>query len=794
MRIVWEGWVAAGERRRTDKKNIMKSLRFRNADAIDRQHPCPHIPQVKILTEGGQGALCGAAGSVGRTMIRTWCGLVAAGGVVGALQIPAEGWLYSGHLYHPQDAALKIPYTDYVAVDVSFQHAMALKRDGGVVGWGAGNQPDLKVPPAARSGIMAISAGRAHSLALTKNGEVIAWGGNDFGECTVPEEARSGVTAVEAGGYHSLALKNGGVIAWGMTHHYNMIVVPPAAKSGVVAFTNGGDHTLALKEDGSVVAWGRNDNGQTNVPAEAMYGVTAVAASGLHSMALKEDGRVIAWGYGPLTELPEETQSDVISISAGFHHSAALKKGGRVVIWGHSSVAALDVPAEALSGVVSINAQDVNPMALKEDGTIVTWGADNPLRSLPAAFRPGITSISTNNSRTVIVRDGVVYENGGNIGTAPPPEAKSGVRSAQAGGLHVVALKEDGSVLAWGMNIKGETTIPVAARSGVKEIAASSLTSAALKEDGTVIVWGDSTVGQTSVPAAAQSGVEHISMTAAHVLALKQDGSVVAWGGNVSGQTTVPPEASSGVTAIATGWGHSVALKNGGVIAWGSNTMGQSTVPVAAQSGVTAISAYGDHTVALKADGNVVIWGDNSHGQDVVPALVRGRVGAVIATRGATFFKLKEPIGGYEDWTVSCGLAGNDAAPAASPHGDGLSNLLKYAFNLDGSRPDARGMTGPEGLAGLPRGKPFTTLPHPGLPDGLEMTYLRRKNSGLDYVVEFSGTLEPAGPGSWTSTTPTPPIVHPVNEEWERVSVMNPQGPGNPARGFGRVRVIRQVD
>jgi alpha-tubulin suppressor-like RCC1 family protein len=147
---------------------------------------------------------------------------------------------------------------------------------------------------------------------------------------------------------------------------------------------------------------------------------------------------------------------------------------------------------------------------------------------------------------------------------------------------------------AWGKNTEGQSTVP-ADLSSVVAIAAGEFHSLALKADGTVVAWGF--LGLGTVPAGL-SGVVAIAAGSGHSLALKADGTVAAWGSNNSGQTTVPA-GLSGVVAIAAGDWHSLALKaDGTVTAWGDNTAGQSAVPPSL-SGVLAIAAGGRHSLSL---------------------------------------------------------------------------------------------------------------------------------------------------------------------------------------------------
>jgi len=130
----------------------------------------------------------------------------------------------------------------------------------------------------------------------------------------------------------------------------------------------------------------------------------------------------------------------------------------------------------------------------------------------------------------------------------------------------------------------------------VKAIGAGSLHSVALKEDGTVVAWGDGSSGAITIPAGL-TNVKSISVGTITVV-LKEDGTVVAWGSNIDGKSTVPA-GLIGVTAISTGLLHTLALKEDGtLVTWGNNRYGQTIVP-AGLTGVIAIAAGSNHTVAL---------------------------------------------------------------------------------------------------------------------------------------------------------------------------------------------------
>ena len=262
---------------------------------------------------------------------------------------------------------------------------------------------------------------------------------------------------------------------------------------------------------------------------------TLIAGGFEHSLTAKGDGTVVAWGnnsYGEAT--PPAGLTGVIAVAAGDNHSLALKSDGTVVAWGSNSQNQTTVPT-GLNGVTSIAARGSQSLALKNDGTVVGWG------SYASSIPPDldlVVAIAAGETYSLVVRDKTreVVVIGSPSGT-PMPAGLNDVLSLSAWS-HSLAVKSDGSVVAWGSNTSGQATVP-AGLSGVIQVAAGSEHSLALKDDGTVVAWGSNAQGQTSVPAGL-SNVVAIAAGRYHSLALKADGSVVTWGYNPLNKLTVP--------------------------------------------------------------------------------------------------------------------------------------------------------------------------------------------------------------------------------------------------------------
>ncbi|NLX91354.1 MAG: hypothetical protein GXZ07_07170 [Firmicutes bacterium] len=335
-----------------------------------------------------------------------------------------------------------------------------------------------------------------------------------------------------------------------------------------VAVAAGKEHSVVLRADGTVWAWGNNSFGQLGngtiqnsakpVRVRELDEVIAIAAGDYHTIALRFDGTVWAWGDNSYNQLGIKKDQDdvstltkckpvqvkhltkVISIAAGARHNLALRSDGTVRAWGDNSYGQLgDGTKESresirhvayLGKTQAISAAGFSSAALLTDGTIRTWGAN----------RHGHLG---NGRRT-----------GTQLLTARVEDLTT-VTAVSMGTEHMVVLKEDGTVWAWGNNTSGQLgdgtrfnrLQPVKVRhvENALSIAAGEVHTLAVTSDGTVWAWGGNSYGQLGdgttrdrpVPVNQKELQEIICIAAGdeHSLALDANGSIWAWGSNWSG-------------------------------------------------------------------------------------------------------------------------------------------------------------------------------------------------------------------------------------------------------------------
>jgi alpha-tubulin suppressor-like RCC1 family protein len=360
----------------------------------------------------------------------------------------------------------------------------------------------------------------------------------------------------------------------------------------------GRSHIVTLTSDGTVWSTGNNYYGQlgngtttdsnTLVQANGLSGVIAVAGGYDFSAALKNDGTVWAWGYNYYGQLGDGTSTDRnISVQV------KVKKDDKLDIF---------------SGVIAIAAGDGFTVALKDDGTVWSWGVNRWYGQL------GNGTMTDSNTPVQVV-------------------GLSGVTAIAAGSCNAVALKNDGTVWAWGDNANGELG------------AGHDINNLQIFPNSNVPVQVCATTDNiTGVCLTYLTGVKAIAVGDRSTFALKNNGTVWSWGANWNGQlgdgtTTdryIPVQVTglTDITAISAGFRHNIALKNDGTVwSWGVNwygqlgdgTVGDSSIPVQVMynngsmlepfSGVIGIAAGDGFSAALRNDGTIWAWGTNSSGQ-----------------------------------------------------------------------------------------------------------------------------------------------------------------------------------
>ena len=203
------------------------------------------------------------------------------------------------------------------------------------------------------------------------------------------------------------------------------------------------------------------------------------------------------------------------------------------------------------------------------------------------------------------------------------------------------ALKSDGSVVAWGSSRYGGDNSKVAGNlgGGVKKVFSTDYAFAALKTNGSVVVWGHDSYGGNSskVSRSLRSGVVNIFSTRRAFAAVKTDGSVVVWGHDTYGGKVgaVSSQLSSGVvTIVSTDQAFAAIKSNGTVVTWGNSDYGGSGSSI---TGVKEVFSNRYAFAALKKNDSVVTWGDRRYGgnSSSVASSLSNKVKTVFAARYA---------------------------------------------------------------------------------------------------------------------------------------------------------------
>lgn len=382
-----------------------------------------------------------------------------------------------------------------------------------------------------------IASGTAHHLARLQNGNLVAWGNNNKGQLTIPmalkstNDAAEDIMSMDAGDNHNLVISASYNVdtgeetyrlrAWGdnskgqttlPTRVSSVNTMPMQVAAGAnhsLAYINETNLTTGVSKS-SVVSWGNNSS--TSVPAilnpvdTDEHSLIKIEAQGNHNAALLSDGIVVEWYTtgNPVTRIPPDgTIYEYIAVGSNF--LILVDNSGVMTGYGDNSKGQLNIPTD-VSCWGRVSAGTVHVVAMDCDGNVYAWGDQSKKQ----------THIS-----------------------ADMPRSLEAVIDIESHGDHTLVLYEiipSYELVQWGQNA---TALPTT-RTNFTEIAAGVNHTLAITADtGSVVAWGDDSYGQSTVPDTISNTVA-IANGTHHSLALDNTGVLWGWGRNDNGQLDIP--------------------------------------------------------------------------------------------------------------------------------------------------------------------------------------------------------------------------------------------------------------
>jgi alpha-tubulin suppressor-like RCC1 family protein len=345
-------------------------------------------------------------------------------------------------------------------------------------------------------------------------------------------------------------------------------------------------------QQGTAWVWGDNGNTQLGVDDDQRRSSPVVLLSGAQywkelcnarfsGYGIASDGQMFCWGNNSFGQLgtngvPVQATTPVVlsvdktwrSLSKGGESFiGAIKTDGTLWMWGLNSFGQLGTndannrltPVTTFSGGNSwkqVSCGRHFAAAIKTDGSLWVWGSNYAARlGIGTAANPPTDPVGTD----IIASTPITTFAGGNDW-----------KSVSCGYAHVLAIKNDGKLYAWGVNDTAQcgqnpsqvgiiVTIPTEVEPGFvwKTASAGRFHSAAIKDNGSLWVWGRNTVGQLGIGNVDPNIIytspfqlynadfgnnfgsgdwKDVACGQLHTVALKSNGSLWAWGSNLTGQ------------------------------------------------------------------------------------------------------------------------------------------------------------------------------------------------------------------------------------------------------------------
>jgi hypothetical protein len=207
----------------------------------------------------------------------------------------------------------------------------------------------------------------------------------------------------------------------------------------------------ARAQIGNLMMWGDTESGQLAEPAPPEV-FTKVANYYATVVGLRQDGSIKVWGHEEDIVDNVPTGSGYTDVTVMSEAGFAINQSGQIVGWGNDYSVGLLSGIPPGSGYVSVVGAYQAVFALNQAGEILAWGSDEYLLISQRPTGGGFTKVVENGDATAL------------------------------------ALAADGSIRAWGYDEDVVDNVP--AGTGYRDIAGAYHGAVAIKEDGTLVAWG----------------------------------------------------------------------------------------------------------------------------------------------------------------------------------------------------------------------------------------------------------------------------------------------------------------
>jgi alpha-tubulin suppressor-like RCC1 family protein len=667
-----------------------------------------------------------------------------------------------------------------------------------------------------------VSAGDAHSLALKTDGTLWAWGLNANGQLgdgtlvTRTTPVQIGVLTdwdsvyAGAGGFSVARKRNGTLWSWGLnssgqlgdgTTTQRTAPVQIGVATDWVRVALGTNHVLAIRSNGTLWAWGLNANNQlgdgtvTNRSSPTQIGTAAnwksITGSNFHSAATRADGTLWTWGANGVGYLG----------NGSFTTRNAPTQIGTATCWNEI------IPATATA----------HTMVTTTDGSLWAFGWNNlgqiglaeRTQLDPTGIFPTLTpaqTITFTAPSTATVGTTITLNASASSGlparylVTGPATLNGDQLTVTGAGLVSVIAYQPGDFYWQGSDIQHayiNLNPPTATTLAATAVTATSATihasvnpngapTTAQFQSGTSVSYGTNTPVTLVTPGGLSA--ENVSTTLTNLApgtTYHFRISTSNLGGTVTGSNLT-------FTTLSTNADLANLTLSAGTLApsFASATLSYTAdVPVTTTSlNLTALRAQANATLRLRNNGSA--YSAISSGVATSVALVTGlntvqvevtaqdgvtqRLYSVQITRAASFAQ----------WSTSTGITGTTSTgPLDDFDGDGLANMIEYAFGMSGASSSGLGGLVLNGSVLTGTGQPISlSLPPPGggAPQWCAI-FIRRKDhvqTSLTYTPNFSANLS-----TWQVSADTPTVLA-DDGIYQALCLPYPLISGQPAKFF----------